>query len=185
MVDTSKTKQQEKVIRLGLGTLTIEDVIGVARYGWPVAEIGEHNGVQAAQEAYTRMGRSRAWVEKAVERNEERRLRGEAPEAFYGINTGFGAKAGREALSKEDLPWVSRNLLVSHSVGTGDYLPPEVVRAAMLIRANSLALGYSGVRPELVNTLVHMLNAGVVPAIPEYGSVGPAVTLPRSPILVS
>jgi histidine ammonia-lyase len=172
LLDMIKISGQEKVIHLGSGMLTIEDVVGVACCGWQVLELGPESGNRAASEAYQRMKKSREWVERAVEDNKESRLQGGEAQAFYGINTGFGAKSGRQALNIEDIPWVSRNLLVSHSVGVGDFLPIEVVRAAMLIRANSLAMGYSGVRPALVNTLVRMLNEDVCPAIPEYGSVG-------------
>ena len=162
----------EITVYLGTGKLSIEDVVGVARLGWHVAEIGQDTDDSAAKEAYDRVEASREWVKQAVEKNAALEARGEKGEAFYGINTGFGPKAGRKALGKEDIPWVSRNLIVSHSTGVGDALHPEIVRAAMLIRANSLAQGYSGVRPKLINTLVKMLNCGIIPVIPEYGSVG-------------
>jgi len=158
-------KTWEPVV-LGTGLLTVEQVVAVARYGCPVAEIGDETQSDEAQKAYARVVASHTWVDEATKGNEERR------EAYYGINTGFGSKAGRQGLGMEDMPWVSRNLIVSHSTGVGDPLHPEVARAAMLIRANSLAQGYSGVRPVVVNTLVRMLNRGVCPVIPEYGSVG-------------
>lgn len=168
----SKIIQFTKVI-LGTGDLSIEQIVGVARYGWPVEEISEKCGNEKADEAYARLMKSREWVNCAVEENEKLRMQGEKQLlAYYGINTGFGSKAGRQGLNIDDIPWVSRNLIMSHSTGVGDSLHPEVVRAAMLIRANSLAQGYSGVRPEIVNILVKMLNLGVVPVIPEYGSVG-------------
>jgi len=155
-------------VQLGTGTLTIEEVVGVARYGWSVAEVSNNTGNKQADEAYQRVLKSRAWVEAAV------RDAGKPGKSlpYYGINTGFGAKAGRKPLPKDEIPWVSRNLLVSHATGVGQFLHPDVVRAAMLIRANSLAQGFSGVRIELINTLVRMLNEGICPAIPEYGSVG-------------
>lgn len=149
---------------LGTGNLTIDDVIDVARYGRHVSEFNGKSGDKESDDAYNRAQMSRSWIERAVNQGE--------PLAYYGINTGFGAKAGRKPLPKEDIPWVSRNLIVSHSTGIGQFLHPEVVRAAMLIRANSLAQGYSGVSLELINTLVQMLNAGICPAVPEYGSVG-------------
>jgi histidine ammonia-lyase len=89
----------------------------------------------------------------------------------YGINTGFGIFADRR-ISKEDAATLSRNLIISHAVATGPDLPLEVVRAAMLIRANTLAKGYSGIRPLVVETLVEMLNRGVTPLIPSQGSLG-------------
>jgi len=67
---------------------------------------------------------------------------------------------------------LNRNLILSHAVGMGDPLPEKVVRAAMLIRANTLAKGYSGVRLEVVNTLLEMLQKNVIPLIPSQGSLG-------------
>src|SRR6185436_11685719 len=64
------------------------------------------------------------------------------------------------------------NMILSHAVGLGEPFPSEVVRAAMLIRANTLALGHSGARPDIVDTLLAMLNAGVTPIIPSQGSLG-------------
>lgn len=89
----------------------------------------------------------------------------------YGINTGFGIFADKR-IPLSDSAKLSRNLILSHAVGTGEPLPEEVVRAAMLVRANTLAKGYSGVRFEVVNTLVEMLNCGVVPVVPSQGSLG-------------
>ena len=63
-------------------------------------------------------------------------------------------------------------MIISHAIGIGEPFPEEVVRAAMLIRANTLAIGHSGIRPETVQTLIDMLNAGVHPIIPSQGSLG-------------
>lgn len=90
---------------------------------------------------------------------------------IYGINTGFGIFADRK-IDPSQTATLHRNLILSHAVGTGDPLPDEVVRAAMLIRANTLAKGFSGVRLEIVQTLVDMLNKGVTPVIPSQGSLG-------------
>lgn len=89
----------------------------------------------------------------------------------YGINTGFGIFA-EQRIPPEDSARLSRNLILSHSVGTGPAFPSEVVRAAMLVRANTLAKGYSGVRMELVQILLEMLNRGVTPSVPSLGSLG-------------
>ena len=89
----------------------------------------------------------------------------------YGINTGFGIFA-EQRIPRKDSDKLSRNLILSHAVATGAALPEEVTRAAMLVRANTLVKGYSGVRQELVQTLVDMLNKGVTPVIPEQGSLG-------------
>ena len=89
----------------------------------------------------------------------------------YGVNTGFGALCDT-SVSPDTLRDLQRNLVRSHATGVGDYFPPEVVRAAMLLRANSLCCGHSGVRPQLVETLVQLLNSDVIPAIHSQGSLG-------------
>ena len=164
--------KKNKIITLGTGLLTIDDVVNVARYQYQVRELGPDSGNQLADEAFERMLISRKWVEDVVKQNIQRKNEGLKPKSYYGVNTGFGAKSGREGLLEEDIPRVTRNLLVSHASGTGKPLAVEVVRAAMLIRANSLALGYSGVRPIVVNTIIKMLNANICPMVPEFGSVG-------------
>jgi histidine ammonia-lyase len=89
----------------------------------------------------------------------------------YGINTGFGVFAD-QSIAESESSKLSRNIILSHAVATGPNLPTEVVRAAMLVRANTLAQGYSGVRLEVVKTLLDMLNAGVTPQVPSQGSLG-------------
>jgi histidine ammonia-lyase len=89
----------------------------------------------------------------------------------YGINTGFG-KLARTHIPADQLELLQRNLVLSHSVGVGALLPDEVVRLTLLLKVASLARGYSGVRPEVVEALVALLNAGVHPCIPSKGSVG-------------
>jgi len=91
--------------------------------------------------------------------------------AVYGINTGFGIFANKQIANK-DASQLSRNLILSHAVGTGEPFSNEIVRAAMLVRANTLTKGFSGVRIEVVNTLIEMLNANLVPIIPSQGSLG-------------
>lgn len=167
-----KAETENNIVVIGTGELTIEQVVGVARYGWVVAEISPGVDSEPARETHEKMMRSRRWVESAVEKNQKLLENGAEPLPYYGINTGFGSKASRYGLPDQDIPWVSRNLVVSHSVGVGENFHPEIVRAAILVRANSLALGYSGVRVELVNTLVRMLNRGLVPMIPQHGSLG-------------
>ena len=133
-------------------SLTIADIVAVARRAEPVG---------LASEARQRMLTSRAWVDQMVA----------ASAPVYGINTGFGIFA-EQRIPPADSARLSRNLILSHAVAAGPDLPTEVVRAAMLIRANTLAAGYSGVRPALVETLLEMLNCGVTPAIPSQGSLG-------------
>lgn len=91
--------------------------------------------------------------------------------AFYGINTGFGSFA-HVRLGAQQLRQLQTNLIRSHASGVGDLLSTECVRATMLVLAASLARGHSGVRPEVVERIVALLNAGITPCIPSRGSVG-------------
>ena len=140
------------MLQIDGNNLKLEDVITVARFG---------EKVELAAAARARMAQSRAWVDEIIA----------AGHPVYGINTGFGIFADQR-ISSKDSRALSRNLILSHAVSTGQDLPGEVVRAAMLIRANTLSSGYSGVRPELVETLLEMLNRGVTPIIPSQGSLG-------------
>lgn len=89
----------------------------------------------------------------------------------YGVNTGFGALSN-VSISPEQVDQLQANLVRSHAAGTGPILEFPVVRAMMLLRANTLAKGFSGVRPVVVETLLALLNAGVYPRIPSQGSLG-------------
>jgi histidine ammonia-lyase len=92
-------------------------------------------------------------------------------EAAYGINTGFGILA-KTRIADDKLEQLQRNLILSHAVGTGALLDDGVVRLVMLMKIGSLARGFSGVRPLIVETLIALVNAGIMPAIPAKGSVG-------------
>src|SRR6185436_11680153 len=94
-----------------------------------------------------------------------------AGEVVYGVTTGFGALATR-FVPPEDAARLQENLLRSHAAGVGAPLPVEVVRAMLLLRANTLALGHSGCRPVIVDRLLAFLDRGVHPVVPEQGSVG-------------
>ncbi len=134
--------------------LTLEQLIRVAENpGYPV---------ELSAEAKQRIRRSREWVERVQKSGEP---------VVYGINTGFGSKAS-VSISKNHLKDLQRNLIMSHAAGTGNPLPVEVVRAAMLMRINTFAKGYSGIRLKVVETLIKMLEKGVTPWIPEQGSLG-------------
>jgi histidine ammonia-lyase len=111
--------------------------------------------------AITRMYASRAVVERVVAVNE----------TAYGINTGFG-KLASVRISSEQVRQLQLNLVRSHACGIGTPLHEAETRAMILLRANALAKGFSGVRPLVVETLCAMLNAGVHPIIPSQGSVG-------------
>jgi histidine ammonia-lyase len=126
---------------------------------WQVA-VG-HTPCQVAISARRRMKQSRKLVE---------RLAAE-PRAIYGINTGFGPLSGTR-VAPEDLAQHQLNLLHHLSVGQGPLFSPEETRAIMAARANALARGYSGIRPEVVDLLVSALNCGILPEIPCEGSVG-------------
>ncbi len=104
---------------------------------------------------------SREFVEKALSKGEK----------IYGVTTGFGLLSDK-LIGSSQIEALQRNLLRSHSVGVGPYFDEVTTRAIMLLRANVLAMGYSGVRIELIKTLLEMLNRGVHPLIPEKGSVG-------------
>jgi len=132
--------------------LTLEEVVAVARHG---------ASVQLSPTALEQTAASQRRLDNLVV----------SGGPVYGINTGFGIFADRR-IPRRDSATLSRNLILSHAVGTGSPLPEEVVRAAMLVRANTLAKGFSGVRLEVVQTLVDMLNAAVTPIIPSQGSLG-------------
>ncbi|MDQ3870842.1 MAG: aromatic amino acid lyase, partial [Chloroflexota bacterium] len=131
--------------------LTLGAVEAVARHG---AE------ATLEADARVRVAASRLTVEELVERGEP----------VYGVTTGFGDLATRR-IEPADARRLQENLLVSHAVGVGPRLDRESVRAMLLLRANTLALGYSGCRPELVERLLDLLRLGVHPAVPEQGSV--------------
>jgi histidine ammonia-lyase len=95
----------------------------------------------------------------------------ESGETIYGVNTGFG-KLANQQIKLHDVLALQENLLRSHAVGMGPLLPLGVARLAVALRIQALAKGYSGVTPELIDALIAVYNRGVVPAIPEQGSVG-------------
>jgi histidine ammonia-lyase len=114
-----------------------------------------------ARAAVKRVERSRAIVDGIIDRGE----------VVYGITTGFGAFKDR-VIPRDELAQLQVNLILSQCVGVGPNLPAEVVRAMMLCRAHTLALGYSGIRVQTLQLLYDMLNMGVHPRVPEQGSVG-------------
>lgn len=141
-----------RIVPVLVGTsLSIADVVAVAR--------GED--VELAPVARRRMEASRRVVERAME----------AGETVYGVNTGLGSLANVRLESQEILD-LHRNLLRSHAVGVGPPLSEWEVRAMLLLRAHCLALGFSGVRPVVVERLIDFLNLEVYPWVPEQGSLG-------------
>ncbi len=91
--------------------------------------------------------------------------------AYYGINTGFGALAGKR-VNSEDLARLQRNLILSHSVGMGDLIPKEICRLMLQLKVHALAIGYSGISEKTFDRLLLFLENDWIPAIPEKGSVG-------------
>jgi histidine ammonia-lyase len=139
-------------LRIDGASLSIDDVYRVAVERAPVA---------LADAARARVSATRRIVEDLVRRRE----------VVYGVTTGFG-KLSEVSVPPERLAELQVNLVRSHAAGVGPLLPEREVRAMMLLRANVIAKGYSGARPELIDLLLGMLNAGVHPPIPEQGSVG-------------
>src|SRR5437870_13275499 len=92
-------------------------------------------------------------------------------EPVYGVSAGFGALAGTRIAPLRQ-PELQLALIRSHAAGVGAPVDKEVVRATMLLRARTLAMGLSGVRPLLAEALIGMLNEGIPPVVPRYGSVG-------------
>ncbi len=122
---------------------------------------GAQQALSLDPQAYAAIKASCATVEAIVAKGD----------AAYGINTGFGLLA-KTRIPDEKLEQLQRNLILSHSVGTGELISDNVVRLVMLMKIGSLARGYSGVRPLIIDTLVALYNAGIMPAIPAKGSVG-------------
>ncbi len=134
-------------------SLTISAVCAAARE--------RTSDVSVAPQAVARMQVSRDLVERLAS--------GEAP--IYAVNTGVGLLANVR-ISEAQLDRMQRNLIRSHAVGVGDPLPRDVVRAMMIIRANCLAKGCSGIRPLVAERLCDLVNRGVTPVVPSQGSVG-------------
>lgn len=141
-----------KALELNGAGLTLEQVGEVARSGRPV---------KLATRALPRLQASRRVVEAALQKG--------AP--AYGINTGLG-RLSDVRIEPDRIRELQVNLVRSHACGLGPALAPEVVRAMLLLRANSLAKGFSGVRPQVIEMLCGMLNRGVHPIVPSQGSVG-------------
>lgn len=153
MTDDSGMEGEAQVIRIDGRSLTLEVVESVAREEGERVELNP-----AALEAVTRARRT---VEGLVE----------AGEVVYGVTTGFGRLAEVE-VSPADRRRLQVNLLRSHAAGVGPLLSPQEVRTLLILRANALAQGHSGCRPEVVLRLLDFLNHGIHPAVPQAGSVG-------------
>lgn len=131
--------------------VTVSDVVAVARH---------REQVQLTDAAMARMAAARSVVEELAQ-----------GEPAYGISTGFGALANT-VVPDDRRAVLQQSLIRSHAAGMGPAVEAEVVRAMMFLRARTLALGASGARPQVAEGLVRLINAGVVPAVPEHGSLG-------------
>ena len=132
---------------------------------WRVANSWKNpsSGIQVrlSEDAKRAMTISRSYIESRMETGE----------AIYGVNTGFGAFSSVR-ISDEEIETLQRNLIRSHSVGVGDYFTKEQARAILVLRANALSRGHSGIRVAVVEKLLEFLNNDLIPAIPQQGSVG-------------
>ncbi|MNI32513.1 Histidine ammonia-lyase [compost metagenome] len=133
-------------------SLTLAEIVKVARY---------RHHVVLREESCRKVEHTRRYVEKLLQEKK----------VVYGLTTGFG-KFSDTYISPEDTKALQLNLIRSHSCGIGAPLPEEAVRAILLLRINALSLGYSGIRLEVIQLMVEMLNRNVVPVIPEKGSLG-------------
>jgi histidine ammonia-lyase len=139
-------------VELDGDSLDIESVVRVAEGGERVA---------TSSASLARMTRFRSLLEKRIE----------AGEVIYGVNTGFGSLSDK-VIPPDEVKALQLNLIRSHAIGMGDPLPEEFVRAAMVIRLNGLLRGNSAARPAVAESVVGLLNAGVTPFVPRYGSLG-------------
>ena len=140
------------MIELSATGLEPAEVVAVAR---------EDAEVELTGEARDAMTESAAIVERLAS----------SAEPAYGVSTGFGSLA-TTPIPAERREELQQALIRSHAAGMGEPVEREVVRAMMLLRARSLAMGYSGTRPELAETILAILNAGITPVVPEHGSLG-------------
>ena len=140
------------MVEIGNRGLGVRDVVAVAR---------EDDEVALTQEGLEAMAASAAIVERLAD----------SEEPAYGVSTGFGSLATTPIPADRRVE-LQQSLIRSHAAGMGPPVEREVVRAMMVLRARSLAMGYSGARPEVARAIVAMLNAGVTPVVPEHGSLG-------------
>jgi histidine ammonia-lyase len=146
------TANRAGTVRIDGQSLSFDDIVAIARHGARV-ELGPN--------AIARMQRTRAFVDAAAA--------GERP--VYGVTTGFGGLASMLIPADERVE-MQHAILRSHAAGMGPPVEPEVARALLLLRIATLAKGYSGIRPLVVERMVALLNSGIVPYIPCYGSLG-------------
>lgn len=141
-----------ETIRLGTSGMTLEDLVAIARQG---------ARVEATPDAEQRIAATRGLIDQWVAEGR----------TIYGVTTGFGALS-EVTISPKDTRRLQRNILMSHSAGVGPHLDAETTRAILALRIKDMARGHSGIRLETFRYLIRLLNAGVIPLVPEQGSVG-------------
>ncbi len=146
----------QKTIVLDGDHFQLEELVNIARNGWQVA-IADTSG--------NRIHKARTLVDTWVKNGEH----------IYGVTTGFGALSD-VPISYADTKRLQKKILLSHAAGMGKEMPEDVVRAMMALRINDFCRGNSGLRLETIQMLADLLNKGIVPVVPEKGSVGPAET---------
>ncbi|WP_420750565.1 histidine ammonia-lyase [Rhodococcus sp. O3] len=146
------TTRSTDVVEIGLGPVTIQDLVDVARRG---------HGVRLTDDALVEIARSRRRIEDLAA----------DPRPVYGVSTGFGALATRH-IPHELRTQLQRSLVRSHAAGSGPEVEREVVRALMLLRLSTLATGRTGVRPEVAQAYADLLTTGITPVVHEFGSLG-------------
>ncbi|WP_245677745.1 histidine ammonia-lyase [Nocardia acidivorans] len=139
-------------VTVGIGPVSVAEVVRVARYGAPV---------RLSAESLALIAESRTRIQELAD----------DPKPVYGVSTGFGALASRH-IPQELRTQLQRSLIRSHAAGSGPEVETEVVRALMLLRLSTLATGRTGVRPEVALTYAGMLSAGIAPVVREFGSLG-------------
>lgn len=139
-------------IFLGGGKLSVEQLFDALQ---------SNATASIANEAKKKIQQARIVVEEWIANNE----------TIYGVTTGFGEFSNVNIDSK-NLEQLQENLIMSHAAGMGEEIPPHIVKLMMLLRANTLALGYSGIRLETLELLLEMINKNIVPVVPSQGSVG-------------
>lgn len=123
--------------------------------------IEQHLHITLSESAVTKIQQSRAVVENIIQEKK----------TIYGVNTGFG-KFSDITIPDDKIDELQRNLVMSHATGVGNPLPEDIVRTIFLLKINSLAKGFSGVRLDVLDTLIEMVHTGIIPVIPAKGSVG-------------
>ena len=149
---TSIVETGSEPVVVGIGPVSFDEVVRVARHSAPVA---------LSDDALAAIAESSSKIKELAN----------SPTPVYGVSTGFGALATRH-IPQELRTQLQRSLIRSHAAGSGPEVEPEVVRALMILRLSTLATGRTGVRPEVAQAYAGMLNAGLTPMVHEYGSLG-------------